>query len=291
MAVVGVLSNAFRDLGRVHEHHQSARISEQKILEFLRTRTMRGRSPKLPPLVVTEGTISFEGVSLAGGLSDITATAPGGSRIALVGPNGAGKSTLMQVAARLIDPSAGKVLIDGQDLVKCNLESVRSVIGIISPDLPLLRGSVRYNLLYRWPCATYSEVVRVRKLCSLDDFLETLPGGEDYRLQEAGQNLSLGQRHRLAVARAILGDPALLIVDEIDANLDPQAGEVLDRVLDEFSGTILMVTRAESRLARADFFWHLDAGRLVRIEDRRELSNPDQNMPRGTREAQRVLLH
>ena len=272
MAVVGFLSTAFRNLGRAHEHRQSARVSEQKILEFLQTRTMRGRSAKLSPLVVSEGTVSFEGISLDGGLSNVTATAPGGSRVALVGPNGAGKSTLLQIAARLIDPSAGRVMIDGQDLVKCNLESVRSVIGIVSPDLPLLRGSVRYNLLYRWPCATESEVARVRELCSIDEFLETLPGGEKYRLQEAGQNLSLGQRHRLVVARAILGNPALLIVDEIDANLDPQAAAILDRVLDEFSGTILMVTRSESRLARADYFWHIDDGKLVKVEGQSEFS-------------------
>jgi ABC-type multidrug transport system fused ATPase/permease subunit len=140
---------------------------------------------------------------------------------------------------------------------------------MISPDLPLLRGSVKYNLHYRCPGATESEIARVKKLCRIDEFLDTLPGREEYRLQEAGQNLSLGQRHRLAVARAILGNPALLIVDEIDANLDPQAAEVLDRVLDDFSGTILMVTRAQSRLDRADYFWHFDDGRLIRVEDRK----------------------
>lgn len=271
MAVVGFLSNAFRDLGRVHEYRQSARVSEQKILEFLGIRTMRGRSSALPPLVVTKGKISFEGICLEDSLRDITATAAGGARIALIGSNGSGKSTLMQVAARLIDPSAGRVLIDDQDLVKCNLESVRSVIGIISPDFPLLRGSVRYNLLYRRPQATEGEIARVRQLCSLDAFLETLPGGENFRLQEAGQNLSLGQRHRLAVARAILGDPALLIVDEIDANLDPRAASVLDRVLEEFSGTVLMVTRSEHRLTTVDACWYLDGGKLVRIEDRHAL--------------------
>lgn len=267
MAVVGFLSNAFRGLGRVHEYRQSARVSESKILEFLKSRTMRGRSPTLPPLQVTAGSIRFEKIALDDCLRGITAFAPGGSRVALVGPNGAGKSTLLQIAARLIDPSSGRVLIDDQNLVECNLQSVRSVIGIISPDLPLLRGSVRYNLSYRWPCATETEIERVRKLCQLDEFLETLPGGEAFRLQEAGKNLSLGQRHRLAVARAILGDPALLIVDEIDANLDPHAAEVLDRVMDDFAGTILMVTRSKSRLARADYIWHLEAGQLIRIEE------------------------
>jgi len=289
MAVVGFLSNAFRDLGRVHEHRQSYRVSQQKILDFLGTRTMRGRSASLPPLVVSAGTVAFEGIGLKGSLRDITATAPGGSRVALVGPNGAGKSTLLQIAARLIDPTAGRVLIDGQDLVKCHIESVRSVIGIVSPDLPLLRGSVRYNLRYRWPCATETEVARVKNLCSLDEFLENLPGGEDYRLHEAGQNLSLGQRHRLAVARAILGDPALLIVDEIDANLDPQAAMVLDRVLDEFSGTILMVTRSPSRLARADYFWHLDGGRLVGVDVPHKINAIKDVLPHEAPEPQRVL--
>jgi len=278
MAVVGFISNAFRDLGRVHEHLQSARVSKRKIVEFLRTRTMRGRSRDLPELIINNGTVSFDKVSLAGGVEDITATAPGGARVAILGPNGAGKSTLLQIVARLIDPDSGRVLIDGQDLVKCNLASVRSMIGIVSPDLPLLRGSVRYNLCYRWPCATELELARVKKLCSLDELFETLPGGEEYRLQESGQNMSLGQRHRLALARAILGDPALLIVDEIDANLDPHVEAVFDRVLDNFAGTVLMVTRSESRLKRADYHWHLDGGRLVSIESLRHenaLSAPE----------------
>lgn len=281
MAVVGFLSNAFRGLGRVHEYRQSARVSEGKILEFLRSRTLRGRSATLPPLEVKSGTVQFEDIGLDNCLRGITATAPGGSRVALVGPNGAGKSTLLQIAARLIDPTAGRVLIDGQDLVQCNLPSVRSVIGIISPDLPLLRGSVRYNLSYRWPCATETEIQRVRRLCHLDEFLETLPGGDSFRLQEGGKNLSLGQRHRLAVARAILGDPALLIVDEIDANLDPRAAEVLDRVMDEFTGTILMVTRSGRRLARADYIWHLDNGQLTRIEEPRRLGSGGETSPRA----------
>ncbi len=270
MAVVGFLSNAFLSLGRVNEYHQSYRVSEQKIVEFLRTRTMRGRAASLPPLVITEGKVSFEGICLEESLFDISATAAGGSRVALEGANGSGKSTLMQIAARLIDATAGRVLIDNQDLAACNIHSVRSLIGIVSPDFPLLRGSVRYNLLYRRPQATEEEISKVKALCSLDEFLETLPGGEKFRLQEGGMNLSLGQRHRLAVARAILGDPALLIVDEIDANLDPQAAAVLDRVLENFSGTVLMVTRSESRLAGANARWQLEGGRLVGIIERSE---------------------
>jgi len=268
MAVVGFLSNAFRDLGRVHEYRQSSRVSERKIQEFMRGRRMRGRSANLPLLSVEKGDVEFRDIRIKGVLKGVSAIAPAGSRVAIVGPNGAGKSTLLQVAARLVDVDGGQVLIDGQDLAQCRLESVRSVIGIISPDLPLLRGSVRYNLCYRWPCATDSEIERIKQICNLEELLETLPGGEMFRLQEAGLNLSLGQRHRLAVARALLGDPAVLIVDEIDANLDEHVAGVLDRVLDSFPGTILMVTRNEERLDRADWYWYLEDGRLVKTAPR-----------------------
>jgi ABC-type multidrug transport system fused ATPase/permease subunit len=279
MAVVGFISNAFRDLGRVHEHLQNYRVSKRKIVEFLRTRTMRGRSAALPDLVIHTGRVSFDKVSIAGGLEEFTATAPGGKRIALLGPNGAGKSTLLQIVARLIDPVSGRVLIDDQDLGQCNLASVRNRIGIVSPDLPLLRGTVGYNLCYRCPGASAEELARVKELCSLEELFEALPGGQAYRLQEAGQNLSLGQRHRLALARAVLGDPALLILDEVDANLDPHVEAVFDRVLDNFSGTVLMVTRSASRLKRADYIWHLEGGRLVRIEDLRQADAASAAMP------------
>lgn len=293
MAVVGFLAGSFRSLGRVHEYRQGARVSERKILEFLSSRTMRGRSSSLPPLVVKEGRICFSGISLQDCLSDISVTAPGGARVALTGPNGAGKSTLLQIAARMIDPSAGSVLIDDQDLVRCNLASVRKAIGIVSPDFPLLRGTLRYNLRYRHPQATAEELARVVNLCRIDELIDTLPSGERYRLEEAGRNLSLGQRHRLALARALLGDPAILMIDEIDANLDQQAAAVFDQILESFPGTILMVTRDDQRLSNTDFLWHMADGKLISVESTRaendgaadpepDAGAPGQKQPPGT---------
>ena len=275
MAVVGFLSTAFRNLGRVHEHHQSARVSREKILEFMRTKNLLGRSKFLPDLSAKHGEISFQDIALKGALDNVTATAPAGARVAIVGPNGAGKSTLLHIVARLIDPDAGSVSIDGQDISQHNLKSVRGAIGVVSPDLPLLRGSIDFNLRYRCPDAPPEEVEREHKLCDLDELLKRLPEGKKYRLQEGGNNLSLGQRHRLAVARALLCDPKILIVDEIDANLDPNAASVLDQVLDNFSGTVLMVTRSEARLAKADFLWHLVDGRLEYTTDQRKRQHPE----------------
>lgn len=262
MAVVGFLSNAFRDLGRVHEYLQAFRVSRQKICEFMDTQQLRGRSSKLPSLTIKDGTVELENVRLRGVLKEVNGIIPGGSRLAITGDNGAGKSTLLQIIARLVDPDRGKVLIDGQDIRRCNLASVREAIGIVSPDLPLMKGSIDYNLRYRKPDASEEELHRVSQLCDIDNLLAQLPKGINFKVKEAGQNLSLGQRHKVALARAILGNPSLLIVDEIDANLDKQALKVLEDVILNFSGTVLMVSRFEERLAMADYYWHLKDGKL-----------------------------
>ena len=262
MAVVGFLSTAFNDLGRVHEYLQAFRVSKKKILEFMDTKQLRGRSSKLPSLQVSKGEIKLQNIRIRGVLKNLSGTIPGGAHLALTGDNGAGKSTLLQVVARLVDPDRGKVLIDGQDIRRCNLASVREAIAIVSPDLPLLKGSVRYNLRYRKPDVSAEELKRVHQLCKIDDLLAQLPGGEDFRISEGGGNLSLGQRHKLALARALLGQPAILIVDEIDANLDQQAVKVFEDVLKSFRGTILMVSRFEERLKLVDYYWYLANGKL-----------------------------
>ena len=268
LAVVSFLSNAFRDFGCIHEYLQAYRVSRQKILEFMNTKRLRGRSSKLPALSVEKGVIELQDIHLEGVLENISATVPGGARLAILGGNGAGKSTLLQIIARLVDPSKGKILIDGQDISKCSLSSVRGVIGIVSPDLPLLRGSVRKNLKYRMPDAPQEEIDRVKKLCEIDDLLQQLPDGEMFSLREGGANLSLGQRHKLSIARALVGRPAILILDEIDANLDEHTAQVFQRVVSEFSGTVLMVSRSPERLELADIFWHLEGGKLAAVEDR-----------------------
>jgi ABC-type multidrug transport system fused ATPase/permease subunit len=280
LAVVSFLSNAFRDFGRVYEYLQAYRVSRQKIIEFMQTKRLLGRSSKRPSLQVEAGEIELQGIHLRGVLRNISATIPSGARLAIVGDNGAGKSTLLQVIARMVDPSKGKILIDGQDIGQCNLASVRNAIGIVSPDLPLLRGSVRKNLRYRMPDASPEEIERVKQLCQIDDLLQQLSGGEDFRIQEGGGNLSLGQRHKLTLARALLGQPAILILDEIDANLDEQTALMLENVIRGFSGTVLMVSRSSDRLALADIFWRLAKRKLVAVEsnDKRPLK---ESIPTG----------
>ncbi|MGH7960375.1 MAG: ATP-binding cassette domain-containing protein, partial [Candidatus Binatia bacterium] len=276
MTIVGLLVPALRDLGRVHEYWYGAQVSRRKIEEFLDTPSFVTEAVDAPDLRPGAGCLEFAGVSVSGVLSGVTGRVAPGTAVALMGPSGAGKSTLLSLAARLIAPEEGRILLDGQDLAAHSLASVRRAIGMVSPDLPLLRGTVEKNLRYRWPGAPVEEIARVRAWCGVDEVVAELPQGEQTRVTEEGGNLSVGQRQRIALARALLGNPAVLLLDEADANLDARARAVFDRILAEYRGTVLLVTHRPERLAAATVIWRLEAGHLI------EVGAPVETRERGT---------
>lgn len=263
MAIIGLLVSPLRDMGRIQEYWNGAQVSLQKIQEFLDTPSTVSEIPGAPALKAGPGRIEFDHVSVAGALREVTLTAEAGTVVAIVGPNGAGKSTLLSLAARLVDPNEGTIRLDGQDLAVHDLSSVRRAIGMVGADLPLLRGTIEKNLRYRWPDAPEEELARIGKLCGIEALLADLPHGARTRISEGGIGLSMGQRQRIALARALLGSPHLLLLDEADANLDPQAASVIDRVIAAYPGTVLLVTHRQDRMASASVLWHLDGGRLV----------------------------
>lgn len=263
MGVVGLLTPALRDLGRVQEFWQGAVVAWEKIDDFLALPGPMEEVGSSPSLVAGPGRLEFIDASVTGSLHGFSAVAEARQRIAVVGPNGAGKSTLLALAARLVAPDAGCIRLDGQDIGHISVDSLRREVGVVSPDLPLLRGSVDRNLRYRWPEAPEDALAEVQALCGLDEILAELPEGVKSRVTENGGNLSLGQRQRLALARALLGTPRLLLLDEIDANLDLRAGAVLQRILREYPGTILMASHRLDWVAIADCVWHVRSGALV----------------------------
>ena len=267
MTIVGFLMPPLRDLGRIQEYWHNSQVSRQKIQEFLDTKNLVKEISEAPDLEVTAGSLQFENVSFGNILHQVNARAEPGKVIALVGANGTGKSTLLSLAARLIDPDEGAIYIDGQDISTHSLASLRRVIGMASPDLPLLRGSVGRNLRYRFPKADEAEIARVWKLCGIDELLAELPKGEKTKIAEGGKGLSAGQRQRISLARAILGNPKILLLDEVDANLDPQATTIVDRVLANHSGTVLIITHRPERLALADEVWSLENGKIKLISE------------------------
>jgi len=235
----------------------------EQVKSFMQTPSLLRERSGAPQLEPGPGRLEFDEVHLAGSLHGISATAEPGTIVAVVGPNGAGKSSLLALAARLVDPDTGAVRLDGQELAAHDLPSVRRSLSMVGPDLPLLRGSVERNLRYRWPEAPDEEIERVRRICSIDELLAELPDGSSTRISEGGRNLSAGQRQRIALARALVGDPRVLLLDEADANLDAAARAIVNRVIREGRGrrTVLVVSHRAEVLEWADDVWRIEHGR------------------------------
>ena len=272
-SIVGFLLPPLRDLGRVQEYWHNSRVSRRKIQQFLDTPTLVKVVADAPDLEIKTGLLEFEEVSIAGTLDKLNAVAKPGQKIALVGTNGAGKSTLLALAARLLDPDSGAIYLDGQNIADYSLISLRRSLGMASPDLPLLRGSIGRNLRYRCHRASEAEIARVWQLCEIDALLAELPQGEQTRIAEGGKGLSSGQRQKISLARAILGNPPLLLLDEIDANLDTQATAICDRVIAQHQGTVLVITHRYQRLLEMDCIWYLENGKIREIGSPQKLLN------------------
>lgn len=262
ISIIGFLTPPLRDLGRVQEYWLAAQVAHSNVIKISRlTSSVRDRR-RGQVLQLTKGEIEFRNIHVRGALSEIGARAAGGSRIAIVGDNGSGKSTLLGLIGRLFDPDKGQIRIDGQDITKVRLSSLRAQVAYVSADLPLIRGSLRKNLCYGAGRITRQRLHEVLQACELCSVIDRLPGGLDSPIAEDGANLSQGERVRVALARALLRNPGILLLDEADANLDEQARRALDANVAAFPGTVLMVSHRRSALRHCDTFWTLREGHL-----------------------------
>ncbi|MDQ3628742.1 MAG: ABC transporter ATP-binding protein/permease [Actinomycetota bacterium] len=274
VSIIGLLAGHLRDLGRVAEYATAASVAREAARRFLSMQPLPDPSGA-PALELAGGRVDLHDVSLGQVLRGVNLHADAGQRVAVVGPNGAGKSTLVSVIARLVDPDHGEVHIDGQELRTRSLASVRNAIGIASPDLPLLKGSMDRNVRYRWPRCDQSEVDRVADMCDLQSVAADLPDGWRSDVGDGGSRLSAGQQARLAVARAALGRPAVLVLDEAEAHLDRHASAVVDRVLADHQGTALVVTHRRELVERCDQVWCLVDGQVVETGTPRDVLQGD----------------
>ncbi|MDP1698210.1 MAG: ABC transporter ATP-binding protein [Xanthomonadaceae bacterium] len=266
MSVVALLVAPIRNLGRTYAYWRSAQVAREKVRTLLALGPAI-RSPRGAPMLRIAGAeIVFDAVSVRGSLHDVSARVPAGSRVAVVGANGAGKSTLLSLVGRLLDPDSGTVRIDGQDVSAVNLNSLRRAIGWVSPDLPLYRGSVEHNVRFRKSSVSADAFAVVCQRCGLDRMAAQWPAGLRSRIGEGGNNLSTGERYRIMLARALLGEPQILILDEADANLDSDSRAILDHVIAEFPGTVMLATHRDDVSIRVDWLWHMDNGRLTAVQ-------------------------
>ncbi len=206
-------------------------------------------------------------------LHDFSLTVPGGSVVALVGASGAGKTTVTDLVARFYDPSAGRILLNGVDLRQIRLKGFRSLLGIVQQEVFLFDGSVRENIAYGRTDASEEEVLDAAQRANADEFIRRLPEGYDTLIGERGVKLSGGQRQRLSIARALLADPKLLILDEATSSLDTESEQLIQASIDELlrDRTTFIIAHRLSTIAHADQIVVLDSGVIVEQGTHREL--------------------
>lgn len=262
ISIVGFLAPRLRDVGRAQEYWLAAQVARRN-LSAIGNRAVRLRSPrKALPLVVSDGAIRFDSVTVNGVLEELSASLTPGCKVALSGDNGSGKSTLLGLIGRLYDPDQGRVMIDGQDVRQAELSSLRRQVAYVSADIPLIRGSLEKNICYGVGRAGHDKLERVLSECGLEELVKHRPGGLSARIAEGGANLSQGERVLVALARALLCEPRILLLDEADANLDLRAIRVLNRVVGSFKGTLIMASHRHSSLQLCDTLWHLQDGKV-----------------------------
>ena len=222
-----------------------------------------------PFLGVEEG-IALSGLSFSYNpsnpvLEDVSVTIPASKLTAIVGPSGAGKSTFLDLIGRLVDPSEGAILMDGVDVKEFDLPSLRKGIGVVSQDLLMFSDTVMMNIRYSYPEATDEEVYEAARRANADRFIDHLPKGYDTVLGHRGLTLSGGERQRLALARALLGDPSILLLDEVTSNLDAESERLIQNSIfyEAKDRTVIVVAHRLSMVERADKVIVLENGRVV----------------------------
>ena len=206
-------------------------------------------------------------------LEDLNLTVQAGQTVALVGPSGAGKTTLTNLVARFYNPTSGQILIDGQDLRDYDVESYRTILGVVEQDVFLFAGTVARNIAYSKRLATAAEIRAAADAANATEFIERLPDGFHTRIGERGFKLSGGQRQRLAIARAILADPTLLILDEATSNLDTESEQLIQRSLKRLTDkrTCFVIAHRLSTIADADLICVIENGRITQTGTHAEL--------------------
>lgn len=227
----------------------------------------KAHAPDLPPV---RGAVQFRRVSFAYEaaswvLRDLDLAVRPGERVAIVGPSGAGKSTLINLIPRFYDPTQGTVEVDGVDLRTVTRRSLRRQIGLVPQEIVLFRSTVRDNIAYARPDATDAEVAAAARVANAEEFIGGLPEGYDTLLGEDGYQLSGGQRQRLAIARAVLRAPRIIILDEATSALDAESERLIQEALDRLTAgrTTFVIAHRLSTVRQADRIIVLDQGRIV----------------------------
>jgi len=281
MAFAGLTGYLFGPITRfanVSSMVQRAATSIARIFEILEKTPDVVDDPSLPALPRVRGHVKFENVSFwyeegKPVLVDINLEVLPGQKVAFVGHTGCGKTTLINLLLRFYNPTKGRILIDGYDISSVNMKSLREQIGVVLQDVVLFNDTVRENIRYGKSDATDEEIIEAAKIAEIHDTIERLPQGYDTILGEGGVKLSLGERQRIAIARAVIKDPAIIVLDEATSSLDSESETLIQKALKHaLAGrTSLIIAHRLSTIVNADLIIVMDKGRIVEMGTHQEL--------------------
>lgn len=278
--LAGRVSQPLTQLAGLANQFQQTRLSVQMLGEIMNRQPERGpRATPLRPIIgggiaVEDVTYSYP-MAASPALQNLALEIPAGSRIGIVGKSGSGKSTFTRLLQGLYVPDAGFVRFDGVDLREIDLAHLRRHIGVVLQESFLFTGTVRENIAATRPTASFAEIVAAARIAGADEFIQRLPQGYDTHLEENASNLSGGQKQRLAIARAILPQPPILIFDEATSALDPESEAIVQDNLDAITEgkTFIAISHRLTTLVNCDRIYVFDQGRIIASGTHQELLN------------------
>jgi ATP-binding cassette, subfamily B, bacterial len=263
---------------QLYNVYQQGQASVRKIRDLLATEPTVAERPGAPDLPPLRGEIRLEGLTFAYEpgrpvLVDVDLVVPPGETLAVVGETGAGKSTIAKLINRLHDPTEGRVLLDGVDLRDVTLDSIRRQVGTVPQEAFLFGGSIRDNVAFARPDAPDAEVLEACEAVGLGELLDRLPEGLHTPVHERGVSLSSGERQLLALARAFLARPRVLVLDEATSNLDLRSEARIEAALDTLleGRTAVLIAHRLATAMRADRIAVVHDGRIVEIGSHEDL--------------------
>lgn len=267
-----------QELSQLYATMQTAMAGGERVINLLNTEPAINDRPDALPMPPIEGRIEFRGVHFGYReslpvLRDINLDIPAGTMVALVGPTGAGKTSIANLIARFYDVSAGQILIDGVDIRAVAQRSMRSQMGLVSQDPFIFAGGIADNIRFGAPNATMAEVIAAGDLANVGEFARDLPRGYETEIFEDGANLSVGQRQLISIARAILANPRILIMDEATSSVDMVTEALIQDALRKLLSqrSAIVIAHRLSTIVNADLICVVDEGRVREMGTHAEL--------------------